>query len=949
MIPRLVWACALLACAAGTALAGDTQFHIITGAGNTFVVSPPDLPRPANVVGEAAYLAVRNPPAGMFVASLSNHTMHKFVPLQSGLDTAGFPDGMIRVILESDWSAGTERAFRDQPFGTMAGSPMYHAGTMPLAPAWNATYAHVPLQADSRFGLGAGANNTLGLTADSNGGYKVAMGSRERAGLDFGAGTGLDKTYYIYRGCSSCGALAAVGHGDPADPQETLPNDRATTDHDRGWLGTRGCGVYESDSWSGTGSQTVAEAYSLPPAAHSRAGGHYIDSRYEDLSVLPTGHTPCTGTIYSDDTDDNRKHDMCITGNGTSASTRFTYDYTRTVRVEKIVNGSIVSDKTTSSSGSVWRTTYGSCTPPSTHQTGDGYRVSTVCSGGPSPSNPPSGYSNTVWSGNLQNGRVTTTTVSYSGPGATTYGSVSTSCMLSTNTPHLDLEDAMSIRPGLNLYRPPAIPASHNMLVIYDDAESGGGGNEYIQVYAHPGQAGDPAGPYDFHLKQPGSGILHDAHRHYGWVDSRLYGMDALDSMGYTPHAAMAGHGDGLLRDGSPPYGAGTRLCHGGCLMGPEGIDGAKPSVRLVAPTAARAISGAVSGLVYDHVNNRWFDSAFTGSGDQTVAASLYLVVPFAADTGVRHVHMYDRTFDPERQNAPPRLDPAHPYPCHLGQPGRLYAFASGMDMRAGDSLELPVLPEVRYVAFTGDGNCFWYDVAALPSPLSGVSSGARAVPLANGTILSGDLLARHAGAVHVDVVADFDAVWQSEMYGLSKISSTSNSTWVVPPLHVNVTAVARVNGAPGHCGSPGVYCSDAVEMSGLAHRRGAYIHGTPTVHNTGSPFVHGEPYAERQAGVALTPGSGDEVGFGVYALEGGRCYGLAAVEAGTGGMTVRSIPNIQVRAGDTVTLEFHAAVSPPRTVGGDVGTNLPGRACGILHTEQSAVLDITTMTATLR
>ena len=86
-----------------------------------------------------------------------------------------------------------------------------------------------------------------------------------------------------------------------------------------------------------------------------------------------------------------------------------------------------------------------------------------------------------------------------------------------------------------------------------------------------------------------------------------------------------------------------------------------------------------------------------------------------------------------------------------------------------------------------------------------------------------------------------------------------------------------------------------------------------------------------------------------MYVLNDGRCYGLAAVEAGTGGITVRSIPGIRVDAGDTITLEFHAAVSRPGVVGGNITTNMPGHVCSILHTEQSAVLDITTMTATLR
>ena len=588
----------------------------------------------------------------------------------------------------------------------------------------------------------------------------------------------------------------------------------------------------------------LPDSYSVPSQAHSRAGGHYIDSRYGDLSVLPGSHSPCTGDLYSEDTGDNRKHDMCVSSVTGSSSTGYSCPYTKTVESYRIVNGSTIYDGTTASAGTASRTTSGSCSGLSTSGTSDGYSFSGSCSGGPSPSNPPQDH--TTWHSGPTYIRIVS--YDYSPPSATTSATARTACSLSTNTPHLDLEDALSIQPGLNLYRPPAIPASHSILVVYDDAERGGGGSEYIQMYARGGPGDDPAGPYDFHLRPPASGILYDVHRHYGWLDARLYDTGALDSMGYTLHAAMVGHGDGLLRDGSTPYTDGRRLCHGDCLMGLEGMDGAKPSMREVAPAAARTISGAVAGLVYDHINNRWFDSAFTGSRNQVVASSLYLVVPFAEDMSIRHVAMFGGGFDPASQNPPPRTDPTLPQPCHLAQPDQLHPFAASLNVTQGESLEVPILPEVRYVAFIGDGDCYWYDVAALPSPLSGVSSGARAIPLANGTILSGDLTARHAGVVHVDAVADVNAVWQSEMYGASGLSLGGNATWVISPLNVNVTAVARVNGAPGHCGAHDVYCSDILERSGMSHIRGAYIHGIPVVHATGDPFVHGEPYAKRPA-----------------------------------------------------------------------------------------------------
>ena len=936
-------ACVLLACTAGMA-AADAQFHIITEDGNTFIVSPPDLPRPANIMGETAHLAVRNPPAGMFVASAPNHTMHKFVPLQSGLDAAGFSGGVIRVILESDWAAGADHAFRDQPFGTMAGSPMHHAAAMPASPGWNASYGRVYLDDDSRFGMppDAGRGNRLGLSAGTNGEYTLHMSSRNRAGLDFGPGSGTDQTYYIYRGCTACNADAVVGHGDAPDDRSMLPNG-SPVDHDRGWLSISGCDASAGRSWSGTGTRTVSATYSVPAPAHSRAGDHYTDSRYGDLSVMPNSHTACTLSLYTEITEDNRKHDMCVSSASSSASTKYRYPYTKTVEryaVDPDTKTITYLGKTTSS-GAATRTTHGGCNTPSTSSTSDGYRVSASCWGGPSPSNPP--QDRTVWSSSPTS--ITVTAYDYSSPSETTTGRVGASCSLSTNTPHLNLDDAMSLRPGLNVYRPPPIPTSHDVIVILDDTERGGGSTERIQVYRRDGGGGGPAGPFDFHLRPPVSGVLYDAHRHYGWLDTRLYGAGMLGALGYTEHAAMVGYGDGLLYDGSPPYADGRRLCHGDCLMGQEGMDSTGPRIREVTPSAIRPVSGMVSGLVYDHANNRWFDSAFTGSRNQVVASSLYLVVPFAEDASIRHVAMFGSGFDPASQNPPPRVDPALQRPCHLAQPDQLHAFAASLNVTRGGSLEIPILPEVRYVAFIGNGHCHWYDVAALPSPLSSVSSGARAVPLADGTILSGDLTARHAGVVHVDVVADVTGVWQSEMYGLSELSLDGNATWVVPPLGVNVTAVARVNGAPGHCGSHNVYCSDVVVMSGVSHKRGSYIHGIPVVHATGEQFVHGEPYAQRPRGALI----GGETGFGVYALDDGRCYGLAAVEAGTGGITVRSIPGIRVSAGDTITLEFHAAVSYPTVVGGNVTTNMPGHVCRIVHTEQSSVLDITTMTATLR
>ena len=814
----------------------------------------------------------------------------------------------------------------------MAGSPMYHARSMPLANGWNHTYTHVPLQDDSRFGLGSGTNNTLGLSADSNGGYRVEMGSRERAGLDFGPGMGTDQTYYIYRGCTTCNTDVVVGHGDPTDPQETLPNNLTVVDHYRGWSSISGCGVSASKSWSGTGNQTMSNSYSVPSPAHSAAGGHYIDSRYEDLSVLPGSHTTCSGNLYSEDTDDNRKHDMCISSMTGSSSTSYSYPYTKETETYRIVNGTPVYEGTTYSYGSKKLTTSGSCSVFSTSGIADGYRFSAKCDGGPTPKSPPKDSSSWYNTTNY----LYFISYSYSSPSATTSATARAVCSMNTNTPHLDLEDAMSLRPGLNMYRPPAISASHNILVVYDDAQNGGGSREYIQVYRAGGLGANPAGPYDFHLKPTVTGILYDAHRHYGYVDTRLYDTGMLAGMGYTEQV-VAGQGDGLGTGGSNPYSNGRRLCHGDCFMGIAGMDSTAPVIRDVTPANSHTITGVIAGLVYDHVNDRWFDSPFTGARHQVVASSLYLTVPFAEDVSLHRVWMFGDGFDPAAQNPSPRTDSTLLQPCHLAQSDLLHVFAGSMNVTKGESLEMPVLPQIRYMAFIGNGDCYWYDVTALPSPLSSVSSGARHVPLVNGTILSGDLTVRHDGEVHVDVTADLTAVWQSQMQGVVA-SGTGNVTWVVPPLQVNITAVARVNGMSGDCNHPMVYCSDALVLEGTTYAHGSYIHGTP--------FPHGEPYAHAPRPLPPVSVAGD----GVYGLTNGRCYGLAGVEAATGGIVVRDIPHIRVSAGDTVTLSFEAVAVHPGVVGGNVTTARPASSvCVVTESVQSAILDVTMMTATLR
>ena len=630
---------------------------------------------------------------------------------------------------------------------------------------------------------------------------------------------------------------------------------------------------------------------------------------------------------------------MCVSSTSASATTRYSYPYTRTVTTDTIVNGTVTGTTTTTTSGSTTRTTTGSCNTPTTTATSDGYRISATCSGGSSPSNPPQDRTTYSSTGDLNSGTITTTVVDYSSPSVTTTGRASSSCGLTTNTPHLNLADSMTVQSGLNVYRPPPIPPNHNMIIILDDTENGGGGTEYIQVLRHAGPSDDPAGPFEFHLRPTTAGILYDAHRHYGWVDARTYNATHLADMGYTARSALVGLNDGLRPDGGDPYLSGTHLCHGDCFMGSEGIGGAKPILRVVDPPPRYSLPSFPVGLTYDHLNDRWFSNVFAGMDGLVTASSLYLVVPFAVDTNLTYIRMYNEHFDPAAQEPSAVEVPGTPLPCHLTQGGQVTAFANSLAVAAGESISVPVIPEMRYLAFMGNGICHWYDISALPSPLSSVASGARTVPLVNGTVLGGDLTVRSDGTVHVDVVADLEAVWQSEMYGFVEPAGPPTTvSWVVPPLEVEMVAVARVNGAAGSCGTHNVYCSSPITLTGTAAEHGSFIHG--------AAFTHGEPYAEAPFPLP----AGGSTGTGVYGLPDGRCYGLESVVAATGGIVVRDIPHIGVSAGDTVTLGFEAVARHPDVAGGHVDVALPtGDACRIAETVESATLKIRTMTATLR
>lgn len=916
----------------GIAYGADTQFHLLSERGNTFILQPPDLPRPANIISETAHLIVRNPPSGMFVMTAQNGTTTKFTPLQSGLDVSGFGGGTVRVIYGTQWESADEHTFRDQPFGYMTGSPMYQSSAMPLYAGYNATYTWVPLLSDSRFGLDPvvyATNNTLGLTAGPHGEYRLNMGHRDRAGLDFGPRTATDHTYYIYRGCTTCKTEVVAGYGNPANGISALPNG-PTADHPRGWRSTGDCTTTYSTDWSGATTRPISTSYVIPPPAHSNAGDYTIPNRYDDLSILPGAHSVCTGTLYTESAEDNRKHDMCVTGSAATATTTYSYPYTTTTTTHIIVNGTITGNSTTTTqTGTVERQVVGSCTPPTPSQTPDGYRVVSSCTGGPAPSNPPRD--------SITSTATSRTVTTYGTPSVVTDANIQAACSLTTNTPHLDLADAMTIQPGLNIYRPPTSPTPDHLLIIYDDTEQGGGSHETIQVYRTSGFGKEPAGPYNFHLHPPVSGIIYDAHTHYGWITTRLYNTTHLADMGYTPYDTLAYLADGMNIHGIRPYQDGTRLCHGDCYMGPAAVDTIRPSIRELTPDAIQTVTPYTGGLVYDHINEKWFDSGLTGTDGQIVVSSLYLVVPFSVEVALLHIRMYDEHFDPIMQAPSPRVVAAGTLPCHISQSGQVYEFASTHTIPAGGRLMIPVLPEMKYVAFIGGGDCYWYDVSSLPSPLASVSSGARSVPLVNGTVLTGELVARHTGPVAVDVITDIDAVWQSELYGMTQFAGPYNVSWVVPPLEVNVTAIARVNGADGACGAYGVYCSDIIRLHNTTIQYGTYIHGGPT-------GIHGQPY-----GVAPNAFTGiTYAGTGVYGMANGRCYGLASVIGSTDGITVRGIPNIQVSAGDSITLAFNVTMREPHIQNGTVGMPVVGN-CGMVQSIQSATLDIRTMTATLR
>ena len=165
----------------------------------------------------------------------------------------------------------------------------------------------------------------------------------------------------------------------------------------------------------------------------------------------------------------------------------------------------------------------------------------------------------------------------------------------------------------------------------------------------------------------------------------------------------------------------------------------------------------------------------------------------------------------------------------------------------------------------------------------------------------------------------------------------TGFSSWVAPPLDVTVTAVARTNGATGACGSAGVHCSLPIELTAVSVTHGSYIHT--------SGHAHGSPY--ERAPSPLPPGT---AGNGVYGLVDGRCYGLATLEAGTGGITLRSIPRIPVDAGDTISLSFEAEYTEPVVVDANIDMARPaGSVCDMHETMESAVVDVSMLTATMR
>ncbi len=918
----------------------DVQFHFITENGNIFLLSGPDEPRPPNIIGETAFLSVDNPPAGMFIVTSNNGTIQRVTPLQTGIDVSDYSGSdRVRVITYTDWNGGSVREFRDQPFGTLSNgiNGMYHSNSMGLIADYS-NYTMMSVIDSSRFDLGSGSDNTLGtLTQGSNGEYTINMATMNRAGLNFGPGS--DATYYIYWGCRDCNTNVVVGFGGSSD-QARLPNDH----HPRGWESTQSCGVSDTDTWS-TNSGTIDVDYHIPSEEHSQAGDYTISNRYDDLSILPQHHTSST---YTDETDDNRRFDMDIIAITTSTPrSEYLFSCSGTITVETCdEHGSNCTTQSSSgNSGTTTRYTDGSCTNEMSSQRSSshmGYIASADCTAGPAPSKPAdiNNRSSPVDMGGNQT-RVTTRTCNYNSSPTLmgTTATISTTCDLHIQTPHLTLNESLTVKPGLNIYRPDSSFINQNLTIIMDDTENGGGQNERIQVFHGPDDI--LTGPYDFHLRTPESGILYDDHDHYGWIDhTKSYTTEMLEQLGYTIRVSMAGFNDGLGTSGTEPYNPGQRLCHGDCLLGLEGIDGEKP--RLMVLRQSPPSHGVVlNGLIYDHKNNDWYSSGFGyGTDGLVTATSLYLTVPFSVDTTLVNVWLFNENFDPTQQLISPNdaLSPTADL-CHLRQAGQIEIFDAGpTTISAGNSIHIPILPEMRYSAFIGNGECHWYDIASLPSPLSSISSGARMVPLNNGTILGGTLTVKHDGQAHVDIITDLRAVYQSEMYGDVIIGTPADITqWSVPPLKVNVTAIAQVNGLGSSCGDTGMYCSQPITLvNSSAPHIGTYIHGSVM---SGS-FTHDEPY-----GIAPTSGAGqDEYGF-----VNGRCYGLETIIADTGGIIARSIPGIPVNAGDTIALSFNVIVISPRTIPGLIETETTGEICDIKLTEQSLILDVSTMTATLR
>ena len=749
--------------------------------------------------------------------------------------------------------------------------------------------------------------------------YDVTMSSKKRIGLNFGpTDSYADPHIFIHRGCNDCNTKVVVGYGDQTKTNES---EELPPSGERGWDERTTASCYDN----GSGSSSASASWGPPSETFSRAGQYTIDSRYDNLMVIPSADPTCSKKTYYPD--DKRIHEIEVTDTDKYTQTKYTWSkYTH--RLSYTTH--------THSGGNVTHINDSTCTRDTySHISGDKHKHRT-CSYTTSTSSQSRTFSHTSTCGNISlscnlntqgkwsasvscgshGGYSPGTDGSPTGwpPSYVTYSSVSSSqttivsgdCEYSTISPYLNLDESMTLQSGLNLYRPSYNNANHDLIILFDSLENGGAGTERIQVILHDGPVEDPTGPYKFELQTSSSGILYDSHTHYGYISSgKTYTESELADIGYTINTTMIGYSDGVEQSGSNSYRHQTNLCHGNCHFGESGISFHKPKLQVL---GSGVTSATINGpLIYDHVNDEIISHTF-GSSNTIFPVQSYFTIPIESYLNVTHMRGYTATFDPATDII---FNPDVTFRCHLNA-SETYALNNLNKLyKTGEVIHIPILPEMKYVAYMGDDDCYWYDISDLPTPVSTIHLSDKTLRLDNGTIYGGDLTVWDEGIYNVGIIVDIDSAWQGTMYGwgIKDVSSNRNTMtgkWFTGNYSANLTATARVNGASGTCdpnsnsNPTDVYCTEYIlkQIPPINNAQGPYFSYNLESWNN-IPYVH-----DRQ----LTTYNDYVIGY-----NDGRCYGIYSLRTETHNHPdIMSIPNVDVKAGDTITFELNIVTSVP-------------------------------------